>query len=164
MCTSPTLLRPLRWGAALCASLAITGGCAPPPYSTEPSIVVTWPPPETTVVGCALVTVEVTNLALTDYDNTTEDVPGQGHYHVFTPAGYVSAYVPYTLARFEDISGPVTDYLTVQLINNLHEPLLDADGNLYEYKVPLNFEPGPCEPFEDPADSPGDSGMDSGMR
>jgi hypothetical protein len=148
----------------LLLSLALGVGCAPPPYSIEPSIVVTWPMPETTVVGCTVVTVEVTNLVLTDFDDRTADVAGEGHYHVFTPAGYESAYAPYVLMRFEDIPAPVSDYLTVQLINNLHDPLLDADGDFYEYKVPLNFVPGPCEEFEESNDSAGDSAGDSGME
>lgn len=164
----PVCSRPRAWVLSLGLTLGLGVGCAPPPYTTEPSIVVTWPMPETTVVGCTIVTVEVTNFTLTDFNDRTADVPGEGHFHLITSnlitsTAYQSAYAPYVFMRFEDIGGPVSDYLRVQLNNNLHVPLLDPDGDFYEYEVPLNFEPGPCEEFEEAGDSAGDSGMDSGM-
>ena len=171
MCSAYVSFRPvcsrvrvLSMGLTLGLTLGLGVGCAPPPGSTEPSVVVTWPMPETTVVGCTIVTVDVNNLLLTDFHDSTADVLGEGHYHVIAPDGdYTSAYAPYVLMRFEDIGGPVSAYLTVRLINNVHLPLLDPDGDFYEYEVPLNFEPGPCEEFQDAGDSAGDSGMDSGM-
>ncbi len=132
--------------------LAMVTACSPPPYtppdtgSDEPSIVVTWPPPETTVTGCTVVTVEVENLTLTDFTTNPTDVPGQGHYHVTTPLGYTAVWTPYALIAFEEIPETL-DNLTVQLVSNTHEPLLDANGDVYEYNVPLHFMPGECTEF-----------------
>ena len=154
--------------------VVLLAGCAPPPYtapdtgtaaSTEPGIRVTWPLPEATVVGCTVATVEVTNLTLTDSSTNTEPVEGQGHYHIFTPAGYTAAWTPYALVSFGDMfetleDDPVGDVLTVQLVNNIHELMLDADGDAYEFEVPLVFTPGECTEF---GATPTDTSYDTSM-
>lgn len=125
-------------------------GCAPPPldgaFSTEPAVRVTWPLPETTVVGCTVVTVEVDNLELTDFSVVTEDADGQGHYHVTTPLGYTAIWTPYALISFETID-PQDGFLNIQLVGNSHMALTDDQGDFYEVDVPLRFEPGECTEF-----------------
>lgn len=146
----------------------LLAACSPPPYSppdtggTEPSVVVTWPLPESEVVGCTVVTVEVKNLELTDFTTPgLEDVTGQGHYHVTTPAGYTAVWTPYALIAFPTIADTLAT-LDVQLVNNLHEPLLDANGDAYEYKVPVHYLPGDCAEFgATPTDTDYDTNMDS---
>ena len=146
-------------------ALVLLAACSPPPYtaldtgSVEPSIEVTWPLPESTVTGCTVVTVEVKNLTLTDFATNTEDVPGEGHYHVFTPLGYTAVWTPYALIPFEEIPDTL-DNLTVQLVNNVHEPLTDKNGDLYEYQVPLHYLPGDCTEF---GATPTDTAYDTSM-
>lgn len=148
---------------------AVVSGCAPPPYtpvdtgSTEPSVTVTWPLPETTAVACTVVTVEVRNLTLTDFATHVDDVPGEGHYHVTTPLGYTAVYTPYALISWLTGINESDDTLTVQLVNNMHEPLVDADGDAYEYKVPLHYVPGEsCAEFgSTPTDTAYDTAGDT---
>jgi len=149
--------------------LLLLAACSPPPYtpadtagSTEPSVTVTWPLPERDVVGCTVVTVDVQNLKLTDFTTPgLEDVPGQGHYHVTTPAGYTAVWTPYALIAFPDIADTLAN-LNVQLVNNLHELLLDGNGDPYEYNVPVHYLPGECVEFgATPTDSDYDTNMDS---
>lgn len=155
---------------ALVWSAGLLAGCAPPPYSppadsapsTEPSVTVTWPLPESTVVGCTVVTVEVKNLELVDFTTHTEDVPGEGHYHVTTPLGYTAVYTPYALISWLGQIPESDDILNVQLVNNVHEPLYDADGDPYEFNVPLHYVPSSeCAEFgSTPTDTAYDTGMD----
>ena len=147
---------------------AAASGCAPPPYTatdidgTEPAVQVTWPLPESTVTACTVVTVDVRNLTLTDFDTHLEDVPGEGHYHVTTPKGYTAVFTPYALITWLNEIPDSDDVLTVQLVNNLHLPLLDADGDTYEYEVPLHYMPGDaCAEFGPPPTTGTDTGTDT---
>lgn len=145
--------------------LATLTACSPPPYtspdtgSLDPGILVTWPLPETEAIGCTVVTVEVKNFTLVDFTTHTTDVPGEGHYHVVTPLGYTAVWTPYALISFETIEDTL-DNLSVEMVNNLHEPIMDPDGDGYEYRVPLHFMPGECAEF---GAAPTDTNYDTGM-
>ncbi len=157
----------LRSSSPVVVIAVLLTGCAPPPYtppdtgSTEPSITVTWPLPESTAVGCTVVTVEIKNLTLTDFATNTTDVPGEGHYHVTTPLGYTPVYTPYALISWLDQIPDSNADLTVQLVNNIHEPLLDANGDPYQVTIPLHYVPSAtCAEF---GSTPTDTAYDSGM-
>lgn len=152
----------MKFTTPLLIGLALLVGCAPPPFSTEPSVRVTWPLPESTVVGCTVVTVEVENLALTDFSTEgIANVDGEGHYHVTTPLGYTAVWTPYALISFETIA-EADAVLNVQLVDNTHGALLDENGAYYEVDIPLHFVPGECTEFgATPTDTDYDTGGDA---
>lgn len=132
----------------LAAFLAIVG-CAPPPYtadvaSTEPSITITWPPPETSAAGCAIVTVDVKNFNLMDPGQMNGEVhDGEGHYHIITPAGYDACYAPYCISDFTAMASDQSGELRALIVDNNHQAVLDAGGEPYEASILFNFEASP---------------------
>jgi hypothetical protein len=124
--------------------------CAPPPVpeseaeqSTEPSIRITWPPPETPVTGCEIVTVEVENLTMVE-PPSSDIVAGEGHYHLYHPAGYEPCFKPYCFVDFSSVESTTDPFLVAVLADSAHNELLDANGDRYEHRVPIEFVPGDC--------------------
>lgn len=146
-------LRPSREGhrSARLAALACVGvlACAPPPLptadtgSSEPSIRITWPPPETPIQGCEIVAVEVENLRLVEFP-TGEIVEGEGHYHIYHPGGYEPCHKPYCFVDFSDVPSTTEPYFTAVLANNVHTEMTDENGDRYEHTIPFEFVPGDC--------------------
>lgn len=147
----PRTPRPARRAAAARWALPLfaLAACAPPPVpegavaSTEPSIRITWPPAETPVQGCEIVTVEVENFDFVAFP-TEEDVEGQGHYHVYHPGGYAACYKPWCFVDFSSVASTTEPYLVAVLASNQHDELVDEDGNPVEDRVPIEFVPGAC--------------------
>lgn len=143
--------------------LLLSEACAPPPLptvDTTPSITITWPPAESEIQGCTTVAVDIENLILTDFTVNTENEEGHGHWHVFHPAGYAASWKPFQFVDFSSVTETTEPYLTVQLANNDHSDLLDAEGEPYTFSIPFTFVPGPCESDTGgaPADTAGDTG------
>lgn len=145
--------RPSREGhrSARLAALACVGvlACAPPPLpavdtgTSEPSIRITWPPPETPIQGCEIVTVDVENYTLVEFPGT-EVREGEGHYHIYHPGGYSACHKPYCLVDFSDVPSTTEPFLTAVLADTAHNELVDADGDRVEHTIPFEFVPGDC--------------------
>jgi hypothetical protein len=140
-------------------------GCAPPPYDTaqagtEPSITITWPPPESSATGCVIVTVDVENFALNDPALAAgELVEGHGHYHMITPSGYDPCFAPYCLADFTGMKNDQQGELRALLVDNTHQAVLDPDGDPYEASILFNFVADPvCAGGEATPTDAGDTG------
>lgn len=147
--------------------------CAPPPYvpaaaeaaaSTAPSIEIVWPLPESDVVGCAMVVVEVENFDIVDFHDRDAQEEGEGHYHVLFPvgssAGYQTCLRPYCLVDLAQANeGNIS--LEVQLAYNGHDPLLGEDGEPVADTQPIAFTRGTCAEGGGDGDT-GDTGGDTG--
>ncbi len=134
------------------APLALAGllGCEPPPLpeadpaSTAPSVRITWPPPESPVQGCEIVSIEVENFTLVEFPSS-EIVEGEGHYHVYHPGGYKSCYKPYCFVDFSEVPDTTDPYFVVVLADTAHNELFDENGDRVEHQIPFEFVPGACE-------------------
>ena len=131
--------------------------CAPPPLPAEepalPSIKITWPPPESEVVGCETVAVQVENFKLVEFPSADPNVEGEGHYHIFHPNGYTACYKPYCYVDLSGLASTTEPWFTAVLAYTDHTDVLDADGNRIEDQVPITFTPGDCTTGGDSGDS-----------
>jgi hypothetical protein len=128
--------------------LQLALACAPPPLptpDTTPSISITWPLPETEIQGCTTVAVAVENFEFVDFTTNGVNAEGQGHWHVFHPAGYAATWVPFQFVDWSTVKETTDPYLTVQLANNDHSDVLDDSGQPISASIPFTFVPGPCE-------------------
>jgi hypothetical protein len=137
--------------------------CAPPAIDTTPSIKITWPPAEHEVVGCEVVTVEVTNFTLVEFPSAEGNVEGEGHYHIYNPNGYAACYEPYCFIDLSTITETADPYFTAVLASTDHTELTDENGDRIEFTVPIVFTPGECA-FTSGGDEYGDTGADTGAR
>jgi hypothetical protein len=95
------------------------------------------------VQGCEIVTVEVDNFDLVAIP-TEVAVEGQGHYHIYHPAGYTACYKPWCLVDFSSVPSTTEPFFVAALADNQHEEVLDGDGNPVEDRVPIEFVAGAC--------------------
>lgn len=175
---APVGYSPPHMRSTLSLALAMAA-CAPPPYeppvaadgtaSTAPTVDIVWPPPESEVVGCAMVVVDVENFEIVDFHDREPQAAGEGHYHVLFPVGSSTGYQtclrPYCLVDLAQANeGNIS--LEVQLAYNGHEPLLGEDGQPVADAQPIAFSRGACTEGGDDGDTgdtgdtgdPGDSG------
>ncbi len=122
---------------------ALAASCSPPPYDTSPQVTILWPPPEAVVASCVTVVANITNFSLVDNGVNREPVDGQGHFHVEYPNSYALCLKPYCLV---DLSDAVTDTpeLTVALVGNDHQPVLNSEGVAIRQSVIVNRTADPC--------------------
>ncbi len=150
----------------LLAAYALLFGCAPPPYdadvaSTEPSISITWPLPETSAEGCVIVTVDIQNFTVVNPGDANGELQdGEGHYHVVTPGGYDACSAPYCVSDFTTLTADQSGELRVLLVDNNHQTVQDAGGQPYESSILFNFVANPICGLTDDAGATG--GDDSG--
>lgn len=132
--------------------------CAPPPYEPvaaddEVSVAITSPAPEEAAYGCVIVTVEVQNFRLVDYEDPDhqEPVEGEGHYHVLHAGGIARGVDPWVLVDFSaDVTSTEAGELKVVLVGNDHQGVLDDRGNPVESSILFTYEPGTCTFTEEP--------------
>ena len=139
--------------------------CAPPPLpetDDTPSISITWPLPETEIQGCTTVAVDVENFEFVDFNVTAAPADGQGHWHVFHPAGYAASWAPFQFVDWSTVKETTEPYITVKLANNDHSDYLDDAGQPITASIPFTFVPGPCELTGDSDTSEYDTGDTGG--
>lgn len=132
--------------------------CAPPPLpvvDTTPSIEITWPLPESDVMGCETVAVSVKNFDLVEFPSTDEVREGEGHYHIFHPNGYSACYKPYCFVDLTGVAETTEPWFTATLAYTDHTDVLDDEGNRIEFQIPINFIPGDCPTADDGGDTGG---------
>lgn len=185
------------------ALFLLTTACAPPPYTppaddtsgvdtsggetgdsgesadttppdTDPHIEFTWPPAASTLVGCVVATVNVTNFEIVDPNTKGHEDPvdGEGHWHLLHPAGpgtYSACYRPYCVGHFEELGEePVQDFLRARLVDNDHHDIFDDNGLSYETSLEMTFLGGACaealggEGYGGGNDTAWDTGGDTG--
>jgi hypothetical protein len=135
----------------------LLAGCQPPPYTPPdsgradtgfvdtgaadagPTLDIIFPPNETVAEGeCQMFVVVTTGIALVDPMESPTAVEGEGHYHIIHSDTYALCDEPYCLVGFteaevtppEGSEVPAPVQFTAQLMDNEHNPILDADGNV----------------------------------
>jgi hypothetical protein len=113
----------------------------------QPHIEVTWPQSESTAQGCVMVTVQVDNFTLVDPHEHTDLVDGEGHFHVKLPDGsnppYVLCTKPYCLVDLSHLDPGLIE-VRAMLMDNLHNEIMDDDGDPVEDSFLLTVESGSC--------------------
>lgn len=124
--------------------LFVVVACAPPPLPVadrNPSIQITWPPPESDVTGCETVAVTVENFNLVEFPSTDENADDEGHYHIYSPRGYDPCYKPFCFVDLMGVESTTEPYFTAVLTYTDHTEVL-VDGARIEHEIPINFIPG----------------------
>ena len=147
--------------------LTLLLACSPPPLDTggpvdtTPAIRISWPPPESEVIGCETIAVDVENFKLVDFSSASlegELPTSEGHYHVYHPGGYDSCFKPFCPVDFSEVLATTEPYFVAVLVQHDHTELRDDDGDRIEFTLPFTFTAGDC------ATSGGGDGGDSGVR
>lgn len=113
---------------------------------------ITSPLPESSAYGCVIVTVDVQNLTLVDYNDPVHSLPveGEGHYHILHAGGIARGTLPWTLVDYSaDVTTPEAGTLEVILVDNDHQGIVDSAGKPVEHSIIFAYEPGVCAFTED---------------
>ena len=116
--------------------------CAPPPPidtgSTDPSVELVWPEPESTVVNCATFVGEFDNFTLREPAAEGGQTPGVGHWHVEYAGTYELCSRTYCPVLFNpEYTSAGTLSTKAVLVYDDHSPVYDADENPVSYTLNL---------------------------